>query len=91
MSGAGLADVRGLEGRRVRVVVPKPREDQRLVGVVEVDDGDVRLRIEDTVAGPDRFRTVRFRERDGDGVLQAVRGDGELVGRVKRVTDLDAA
>jgi len=90
MSGPSLADVRALAGQRVRVVVPKPREDQRVVGTVVVDGRDVRLRVGGGSVRSDRFGTLEFRERDGDGVLQAVRGDGRLVGRVTRVSPLEA-
>jgi hypothetical protein len=61
MSGLSLADVRALEGHSVRVVVPNPREDQRLVGVVEADEAGVRLRLAGATAGPERFRTVELR------------------------------
>ena len=84
MPGPTLDDVRGLDGERVRLTVPKPREDQRLVGVVDVDGDDVTVAVE---TASDDHATVVLRERDRDGVLRAFRGtDGAtLVGRVKRV------
>ncbi|WP_254837940.1 hypothetical protein [Natronomonas marina] len=88
MGRPNLADVRTLAGRRVRLVVPKPRENQRLVGTVVVDDDGVGLRIEE--GGADRFGTVRLRERERDGVLQAYLSDGTLVGRVTRLSTLEA-
>lgn len=89
MSGPSLDDVRGLDGRRVQVVVPKPREDQRLVGRVAVDDDDVQLRLDGAAAETERFRTVELRERERDGVLRAFRSDGSLVGRVRQVSGLE--
>ena len=81
-------DVAALAGRRVRLIVPKPREDVRLVGRVAVEAGDVPLRI-DGESSPDRFGIVRFRERDRDGVLRALRADGALPGRTKRLAVLE--
>ena len=81
MSGPSLADVRASECHSGRVVVPKPREDQRLIGIVEADEAGVRLRLAGAPAGPERFRTVELREREGDGVRRAVRSDGTSIGR----------
>lgn len=84
MSGPTLEEFRGLDGERVRATVPKPREDQRLVGVVECDGPAVTL-VVDAASGD--HASVVLRERERDGVVRAFRGpDGEtLVGRVKRV------
>lgn len=85
-----LEDVRALSGSRVRFVIPKPREDQRLVGTVEADDDGVRLLVDGgEAAGAERFGTVRLRERERDGVLRAYRGDETLVGRVAHLSRLD--
>ena len=79
-----------MAGRRVRLVVPKPREDQRLEGIVEVDDGAVTLVVDGRDAsGSDRFGRVLLEERERDAVLQAYREDGALVGRVRRADELD--
>lgn len=88
MSRPTLDDVRRLDGQRVRVTVPKPREDQRLVGVVDAGGAAVRLAVE-TTSG--EHASVTLRERERDGVLRAFRGaDGStLVGRVKRVEVLE--
>ena len=77
-----------MAGRRVRLVVPKPRENQRLEGIVEVDDGAVTLVVDGRDAS-DRFGRVPLGERERDAVLQAYREDGALVGRVRRVDELD--
>ncbi len=81
-------DLVALAGRRVRLVVPKPRENQRLVGRVATGDDDVVLRV-DGGPSPDRFGTVRLRERERDSVLRAYRDDGRLVGRVRRLSVLE--
>ena len=88
MSRPTLDDVRALDGERVRVTLPKPREDQRLVGVVEADAEGVRLQVETASEG---HATVVLRERERDGVLRAFResGDGTLVGRVKRLERIE--
>ena len=78
-----------MAGRRVRLVIPKPRENQRLEGVIEVDDGTVTLVVDGRDAsGSDRFGQVLLRERERDAVLQAYREDGALVGRVRRADEL---
>ena len=78
-----------MAGRRVRLVVPKPREDRRLEGIVEVDDGAVTLVVDGRDAGgSDRFGRVLLGERERDAVLQAYREDGALVGRVRRADEL---
>ena len=62
-------------------MVPKPRENQRLEGIVEVDDGAVTLVVDGRDAsGSDRFGRVPLGERERDAVLQAYREDGALVG-----------
>lgn len=88
MPGPTLDDLRRLDGERVRVTVPKPREDQRLVGVVDGGGSAVTLAIE---TASDAHATVVLRERERDGVVRAFRGlDGEtLVGRVKRVETVE--
>ena len=79
----------------MRLTVPRPREDQRLVGVVDVErgtDGEddserVTLAVE---TASDGHATVELRERQRDGVLRAFRaGDSTLVGRVKQVTTVE--
>ena len=85
MERPSLDDVRAATGRRVRLVVPKPRENQRIKGTVAVDNGAVTVVVD---AGSDRFGRVELRERERDAVLQAYRGDGALVGRVKRFEEL---
>ena len=55
MERPSLDDVRAVAGRRVRLVVPKPREDQRIEGTVAVDDGTVTVVVD---AGSDRFGRV---------------------------------
>lgn len=89
MAGPSLADLEALAGEPVCVVVPKPREDQRLVGVVSVTDGTVELRLDGDAAGTARFRTVELRERARDGVVQAYHSDGSLVGRVADVSRVE--
>ncbi|MFT4904232.1 MAG: hypothetical protein ACI8UR_000785 [Natronomonas sp.] len=86
MSRPQLADVRAMAGERVRITVPKPRENQRLVGVVEVDGDRTLLRI-DQDGVSETHATVELRERERDGVLRAFHGtDGTaLIGRVKRI------
>ena len=85
-----LGDVRELDGERVRVTVPKPREDQRLVGIVDAGSGadEARLVVE---TASDGHASVVLRERDRDGVLRVFRGtgDGALVGRVDEVEVLE--
>lgn len=83
-----IEEVRALDGERVRVTVPKPREDQRLVGVVEAGADETRLLVEAASEGHAR---VVLRARERDGVLHAVRGtgDGTLVGRVDAVEVLE--
>jgi len=89
MERPSLDDVRAMAGRRVRLVVPKPRENQRLEGIVEVDDGAVTLVVDGRDAsGSDRFGRVLLGERERDAVLQAYREDGALVGRVRRADEL---
>ena len=81
----------------MRLTVPRPREDQRLVGVVDVErggdgeDGDGRERVTLAVeTASDGHATVELRERERDGVLRAFRaGDSTLVGRVKRVSTVE--
>jgi hypothetical protein len=85
MRRPSVDDVRTVAGRRVRLVVPKPRENQRIEGTVAVDNGAVTVVVD---AGGDRFGRVELRERERDAVLQAYRGDGALIGRVKRVEGL---
>ena len=85
MERPSLDDVRAVAGRRVRLVVPKPRENQRIRGTVAVDDGAVTVVVN---AGSDRFGRVELRERERDSVLRAYREDGALVGRVKRFEEL---
>ena len=80
-----MDDVRAVAGRRVRLVVPKPQENQRIKGTVAVDNGAVAVVVD---AGSDRFGRVELRERERDAILQAYRGDGALIGRVKRVEEL---
>ena len=81
-------DLAALAGRRVRLIVPKPRESMRLVGRVATENDDPVLYID---GGPsaDRFGVVRLQERDRDGVLQAYRNDGTLLGRVRRLAVLE--
>jgi hypothetical protein len=88
MSGPTLSDIRKQEGSRVLLTIPKPRENQRLVGTVAVDDDRVLLRLEN--GSPDEHATIVLKERQRDGVLRAFRGnDGEaLVGRVKSAVEL---
>ena len=81
-------DVAALAGRRVRLVVPKPREDMRLVGRVATEDDDPVLYV-DGDPSADRFGVVRLRERDRDAVLWAYRNDGALLGRVRRLAVLE--
>ena len=89
MERPSLDDVRAMAGRRVRLVIPKPRENQRLEGIVEVDDGAVTLVVNGGDAGrSDRFGRVLLGERERDAVLQAYREDGALVGRVRRADEL---
>jgi hypothetical protein len=78
MEWPSLDDVRAVAGRRVRLVVPKPRAGQRIEGTVAVDGA----------GGSDRFGRVELRERERDSVLRAYREDGALVGRVKRFEEL---
>ena len=85
MERPSLDDVRAAAGRRVRLVVPKPREDQRIEGTVAVDNGAVTVVVD---AGSDRFDRVELRERERDSVLRAYREDGALVGRVKQFDEL---
>ena len=84
MPGPTFDELRGLDGERVRLTVPKPREDQRLVGVVDGEGPTVTLAVE---TASDDHATVVLRERERDGVVRAFRGtDGQtLIGRVKRV------
>lgn len=89
MAAPTLADVRALAGDRVRLVVPKPREDQRLVGDIEVGDGTIRLLVDAAAAHTERFRTIELRERERDGVLRAYRSDGSLIGRVASVEPVE--
>jgi hypothetical protein len=87
MTGPTLEEVRRLDGERVRLTIPKPREDQRLVGVVDVDGGRVTLAVE---TPSDDHATVELRERERDGVVRAFRDDGStLVGGVKRVSTVE--
>lgn len=88
MSRPTLDEVRRLEGERVRLTVPKPREDQRLVGTVTVDGDRVTLAVE---TESDDHATVLLEERDRDGVLRAFRGaeGSTLVGRVRRVETVE--
>lgn len=87
MTRPTLEEVRRLDGERVRVTVPKPREDQRLVGVLDAGDERVTLAVE-TVS--DGHATVELRERERDGVLRAFRDGGStLVGRVKRIETVE--
>lgn len=88
MSRPTLDEVQKLAGQRVRVTVPKPREDQRLEGVLRGNGEGVRLEVE---TASDGHATVVFRERDGDGVLRAFRGPdaGTLIGRVERIETVE--
>lgn len=87
MSRPTLEELRRLDGERVRVTIPRPREDQRLVGVVDASGERVTLTVE---TASDDHATVEFREREGDGVLRAYReGGSTLVGRVKRVESVE--
>lgn len=88
MTRPTLDDVRDLDGERVRLTVPRPREDQLIVGVVDAAGDTVRLAVE---TASDGHATVVLRERDRDGVLRAFRGaDGAtLVGRVNEVEVLE--
>ena len=87
MSRPTLEAVRRLDGERVRVTIPRPRENQRLVGVVDASGDRVTLSVE---TASDEHATVEFREREGDGVLRAFRDGGStLVGRVKRVASVE--
>jgi hypothetical protein len=81
-------DLAALAGRRVRLVVPKPREDMRLVGRVATEDDDPVLYV-DGDPSADRFGVVRLQERDRDAVLRAYRNDGTLLGRVRRLAVLE--
>ena len=81
-------DVAVLAGRRVRLIVPKPREDMRLVGRVVAEDDDPVLHV-DGDPSADRFGVVRLRERDRDAVLRAYRDDGTLLGRVRHLAVLE--
>ena len=81
-------DLAALAGRRVRLIVPKPREDMRLVGRVATEDDDPVLHV-DGDPSTDRFGIVRLRERDRDAVLRAYRNDGTLLGRVRRLAVLE--
>ena len=81
-------DLAALAGRRVRLIVPKPREDMWLVGRVATEDDDPVLYV-DGDPSADRFGVVRFRERDRDAVLRAYRNDGTLLGRVRRLAVLE--
>ena len=85
MEQPSLDDVRAVAGQQVRLVIPKPREDQRIEGTVAVDDGAVTVVVD---AGGDRFGRVELRERERAAVLQAYREDGALIGRLKRVEGL---
>ena len=85
MERPSMDDVRAVAGRRVRLVIPKPRENQRIKGTIAVDNGAVTVLVD---AGSDRFGRVELRERERDAILQAYRGDGALIGRVKRVEEL---
>ena len=90
MTRPSLEGLRTVSGSRARLVIPKPREDQRLVGTVEDGDDGVRLLVDGgEAAGAERFGIVRLRERDRDGVLRAYRGDDTLVGRVEQLSKLD--
>ena len=81
-------DLAALAGRRVRLIVPKPREDMRLVGRVATEDDDPVLYV-DGDPSADRFGVVRLQERDRDAVLRAYRNDGTLLGRVRRLAVLE--
>ena len=81
-------DLAALAGRRVRLIVPKPREDMRLVGRVATEDDDPVLYV-DGDPSADRFGVVRLRERDRDAVLRAYRADGTLLGRVRHLAALE--
>ncbi|WP_178917422.1 hypothetical protein [Natronomonas gomsonensis] len=88
MSRPTLDDIAVFAGSRVELTVPKPREDQRLVGTVVAEGEELRLRLDDGKS--ENHATVRLKERERDGVVRAFRGtDGDLlVGRVKRVVEL---
>lgn len=88
MPGPTLDDLRRLDGERVRVTVPKPREDQRLVGIVDGGGSAVTLAVE---TASDDHATVVLRERERDGVVRAFRGPdgGTLIGRVQRVDTVE--
>jgi hypothetical protein len=91
VSGPTLEEIRALDGERVRLTGPWPREDQRIVGVVDAGTGDdpaVRVAVE---TASDGHATAVLRERDRDGVLRAFRGasGGTLVGRVNEVEVLE--
>jgi hypothetical protein len=88
MSRPTLDDIAALSGSRVELTVPKPREDQRLVGIVVAEDGELRLRLDDRES--ENHATIRLKKRERDGVVRAFRGpDGDLlVGRVKRIVEL---
>ncbi|MUV86739.1 hypothetical protein GJ631_09205 [Natronomonas sp. CBA1123] len=88
MSRPTLDDIAALAGSRVELTVPKPREDQRLVGTVVAEGAELRLRLDDGTS--ENHATVRLKERERDGVVRAFRGtDGDLlVGRVKRIDEL---
>ena len=81
-------DLAALAGRRVRLVVPKPRENMRLVGRVATGADDPALHV-DGDPSADRFGVVQLRERDRDAVLWAYRNDGTLLGRVRRLAVLE--
>ncbi|MFW5965061.1 MAG: hypothetical protein ACOCQM_09350 [Natronomonas sp.] len=88
MSRPTLDDIAALAGSRVELTVPKPREDQRLVGTVVAEGEGLRLRVDGGKS--ENHATIRLRKRERDGVVRAFRGpDGDLlVGRVKRVVEL---
>lgn len=87
-----MAEFRERAGERVRLTVPKPREDQRLVGTIAVADERVVVEVDaDGVAAGSAHTQIELRERARDGVVRAFRGrDGDvLVGRVARVEVLE--
>ena len=89
MSRPTLADIAARSGSRVELTVPKPREDQRLVGTVVTEGEELRLRLDGGES--ENHATILLKERERDGVLRAFRGaNGDLlVGRVKRVVELE--